>query len=89
MTITSDEILMVAGLIGALAVIWGVISKPFKAMSDLTKSVEKLTDKMEEFKETQDMQGDMIYQLLDHASTNNNTGGMREALDRYNEFYRH
>ena len=89
MTITSEEIIALAGIIGAIGVIWTFASKPFKAMADLTKSVEKLTDKMDEMKETQDMQGDMIYQLLDHASTNNNTGGMREALDRYNEFYRH
>ena len=89
MTITSDQILMVAGLIGALAVIWGVVSKPIVAMRELKTSVDNLTAKMEEVKETADMQGDMIYQLLNHASTNNNTGGMQEALDRYNEFYRH
>jgi len=89
MTITSDQIIAVAGLIGALAVIWGVLSKPFKAIQELQKSMDKLTESMEDVKETVDMQGDMIYQLLNHAATNNNTGGMQAALDKYNEFYRH
>lgn len=89
MTITSDQILAIAGLIGALGVIYGVISKPVKAMKELTDSVEKLTESVADIKETVDMQGDMVYQLLEHASTNNNTGGMADALNRYNEFFRH
>ena len=35
------------------------------------------------------VQGDMVYQLLSHAATNNNSGGMRDALDKYNAYYRH
>lgn len=89
MTFSTEQILAFASLLGALAVIWGVISKPIKAVRDLQDSVTKLTDKVDEIKEVQDMQGDMVYQLLDHAASNNNTGGMRQALERYNEFYRH
>lgn len=33
------------------------------------------------------MQGKMIYQMLDHMATNNNTGGMRKYLQEYSEFY--
>ena len=89
MTITSEQIIAIASVLGALAVIYGVVSKPFKALEELKKSVDNLSESMDEYKEVQDMQGDMIYQLLDHVSTNNNTGGMREALDKYNAFYRH
>ena len=89
MTFSTEQILAFASLLGALAVIWGVISKPIKAVRDLQDSVTKLADKVDEIKEVQDMQGDMVYQLLDHAASNNNTGGMHQALQRYNEFYRH
>lgn len=33
------------------------------------------------------MQGKMIYQMLDHMATNNNTGGMKKYLQEYSEFY--
>ena len=33
------------------------------------------------------MQGKMIYQMLDHLATNNNTGGMKKYLQEYSEFY--
>lgn len=89
MTITVEDILTIAGIIGAIGVIYTAISKPFKAVREVKESIDKLTESMDDIKETVDMQGDMIYQLLDHASTNNNTGGMQEALNKYNEFFRH
>lgn len=33
--------------------------------------------------------GDMIYQMLDHMATDNNSGGMKQALNEYNAYYRH
>ena len=89
MTITVEDILTIAGIIGAIGVIYTAISKPFKAVKEVKESIDKLTESMDDMKETVDMQGDMIYQLLNHASTNNNSGGMQEALNKYNEFFRH
>lgn len=89
MTISTDEIITIASVLGALAVIWGIISKPIKAMDELKKSVDKLTESVADMKDDVAINSDMVYQLLDHASTNNNTGGMREALDKYNAYYRH
>lgn len=89
MTITSEQIIGIAGLIGAIAVIWGVVSKPFKAVKEIKESVDKLTESMDKFGKTQQMQGDMVYQLLDHAATNNNTGEMQRALQQYNAYFRH
>ena len=89
MTITSDQIIMIAGLLGAIAVIWGIVSKPFKAINDIKDKVDKMSDDMNGIIEAQDVQSDMISALLTHAATNNNTGGMQEALDKFQSFYRH
>ena len=43
-------------------------------------------DKLKPIKDDLKIQSDMIYQLLDHASTNNNTGGMKARLDKYIEY---
>jgi len=89
MTITSEMIITAGAVIGALAVIYGFASKPFKAMQDLKKSVDDLAKNVDEMREDLAMNGDMVYQLLNHAATNNNTGGMQESLDKYNAYYRH
>ena len=87
--ISAQDVITLAAIIAAAGGIYAFISKPFKAVRDLKDSVDSLTEKVDKIKEVQDMQGDMVYQLLDHAASNNNTGGMRQALERYNEFYRH
>ena len=89
MTITTDQIIAVAGVIGALGVIWAVVSKPFKAIEELKKSVDDLTKNVTDMQDDLKMNGDMVYQLLNHASTKNNTGEMQRALNQYNEYFRH
>lgn len=88
MTITTEQIIAIASVIGAISVIWAVISKPFKTMDELKKSVDKLTESVSDMKDDVSMNSDMVYQLLNHASTNNNSGGMKEALDKYNAYFR-
>lgn len=88
MTISAEQIIAIAGVISALGVIWAVISKPFKAVEDLKKSVDKLNETVTDMKDDVSMNSDMVYQLLNHASTNNNSGGMKEALDKYNAYFR-
>jgi hypothetical protein len=34
------------------------------------------------------MLSNMTYQMLDHMATNNNTGGMKKALDEFNAYQR-
>lgn len=88
MTINSEQIIAIAGVISALGVIWAVISKPFKAVEELKTSVDKLNETVTDMKDDVSMNSDMVYQLLNHASTNNNSGGMKEALDKYNAYFR-
>ena len=89
LTITSQQILAAAALIGALSAIWAVVSKPFKAMRDITKRLDNIETKLTALGKAVDIQGDMVYQLLDHAATNNAAGEMQRALDQYNKVFRH
>jgi len=88
-TISIQDIITLAAIIAAVGGIYAVVSKPFKAMHDVKDSLEKITETVEDISEDQKVQGDMIYQLLSHAATNNNTGEMQRALNQYNEYFRH
>ena len=89
LTISIQDIITLAAVIGAIGGIYAIVSKPFKTMREVKDALKDLTESVSDIKETVDMQGDMVYQLLNHAATNNNTGGMQEALDKYNAWYRH
>jgi hypothetical protein len=89
MTITSDQIVAIASVLGALAVIYGIVSKPFKAIEELKESMEEVKESVESIDKAVMLHGDMIYELLEHASTNNNTGGMAEVKRRFDAEYRH
>ena len=89
MTITTDQIIMIAGVLGAISVIYGIASKPFKAIEELKKSVDNMSEQVDKIDKAVMLHGDMIYELLEHASTNNNTGGMAEVKRRFDAEYRH
>ena len=59
-----------------------------KMLSNDKEHLAKLDDAIDKLQESTDIQGDMIYAMLSHMATNNNTGGMQNALDKYNSFYR-
>ena len=88
-TISSQQIIAVAALIGAVTAIWAVVSKPFKTIKDISERLEKLDGKISTLSKSVEIQGDMVYQLLDHAATNNNSGEMKRALSDYSAAYRH
>ena len=88
-TITGEQIIAIAGLLGAISAIWAVASKPFKTMKDISERLSKMEAKITKISRSVDIQGDMVYQLLDHAATQNNTGEMQRCLDEYNATFRH
>lgn len=56
----------------------------------IVSSISKMFDKkLEPIKKDISMLSDVTYQMLDHMATNNNTGGMKEVLNKYNEYGRH
>lgn len=88
-TITGQQIIAFAGLLGAISAIYAIASRPFKTMKDISDRLTKMEEKLTKMSRSVDIQGDMVYQLLDHAATQNNTGEMQRALDEYNAVFRH
>lgn len=89
MTITTEQIIGIASVLGALAVIYGIVSKPFKDISDIKDSLKEVDESVKKIDKAVMLHGDMIYELLEHAATNNNTGGMAEVKKRFDAEYRH
>ena len=87
--VSAQDIITLASIIGAIAVVWNFGKKPFDAIKKISTDVESIGKKVDKIQQDQQKQGDMVYQLLSHAATNNNTGEMRRALDEYNEYFRH
>ena len=86
---TAQDIITLAAIIGAISVVWKFGKKPFDDIEEIKTSLGKITEAVADIKADGQKQGDMVYQLLNHAATNNNTGEMRRALDEYNAYFRH
>lgn len=63
-------------------------SKVLQMLDNDKKHLAKLDTAIDKLQESTDIQGDMIYAMLSHMATNNATGQMQTALDKYNAFYR-
>ena len=59
-----------------------------KMLSNDKQRLDKLDEAIDKLQESTDVQGDMIYAMLSHMATNNATGQMQSALDKYNAYYR-
>ena len=79
-------ITLISGICTALSTILG---KWIDAKSGMTKDVKEIKADISDLKENDRKNGDMIYQVLDHLATNNNSGEMKRALNDYNAFFRH
>ena len=91
----SDTVL-VAIISGVVSLVINFGSKWLDKKNGLKHDIDKIADDIKEIKsdvavlkQNDDKNGDMIYQMLDHLATDNNTGGMKKALDDYNKFFRH
>ncbi len=92
---------VVAGLRLAIQPIANAIKKRQQEKEETQAQIDALTKLTEETQHLQalqvkdqermsdrlDMLSDMTYQLLSHAATNNNTGGMQTALDKYVKYF--
>ena len=68
----------VATVIAIITAFWVFTERVIKAYKDMMKPL----------REDMLMLSNMTYQMLDHLSTNNNTGGMKKALDDFNAYQR-
>ena len=77
----------IIGCIGALGS--AIVPKLIDNHFGIGKDIKDIKQDVCQLKKDTTMNSDMIYQILDHLSTNNNTGGMSKALNKYNEYFRH
>lgn len=84
-----DNTVLIALITGICTLLSTVLSKLIDNWSGLTRNVKEIKEDIYELKQNDKKNGDMIYQVLDHLATNNNTGEMKRALNEYNAFFRH
>ena len=68
----------VATVMAIITAFWVFTERVIKAYKDMMKPL----------REDMLMLSNMTYQMLDHLSTNNNSGGMKKALDDFNAYQR-
>lgn len=84
-----SDTVMVALISGAVTLITNIGFRWIDSKSGMKKDLADIKQDVAELKANDQKNGDMIYQMLDHLSTNNNTGEMKRALDQYNNYFRH
>lgn len=84
----SDTVL-VALISGAVSLLINFGSKWLDSKNGIVKDIKEIKNSVAELKDTNQMNSDMIYQILDHLATENNTGEMKRALNEYNAHFRH
>ena len=84
-----DSTVLIAMITGICTLLSTVLSKWIDSKSGMRKDVTEIKEDIGVLKENDRKNGDMIYQMLDHLATNNNTGGMKKCLDDYNTYFRH
>ena len=84
----SDTVL-VALISGAVSLLINFGSKWLDSKNGIVKDIKEIKNSVAELKDTNSMNSDMIYQILDHLATENNTGEMKRALNEYNAHFRH
>lgn len=84
-----DNAVLIALISGVCTLLSTVLSKMIDAKSGMAKDVKDIKNNISDLKQNDEINGDMIYQMLDHLASNNNTGEMKRALDEYNKHFRH
>ena len=83
----SDTVL-VAIISGIVSLLVNFGSKWLDRKNGLAADISEIKDAVNDLKDNDGIYGDMVYQMLDHLATNNNTGEMKRALNQYNAFFR-
>lgn len=76
--------------IGQVAAALAVITAFWTFYQKVNKSIKDTFDeKLDPLKKDVEMISDVVYQMLDHMATSNNTGAMKQTLNDYNKYSRH
>lgn len=84
----SDTVL-VALISGAVSLFINFGSKWLDNKNGIAKDIKDIKSDVTTLRENDKKNGDMIYTMLSHMATGNETGEMKRALNEYNEYFRH
>lgn len=84
-----DNTTVIALITAVCTMLSTIISKWIDSKSGMSKDIKEIKSDVEALKSNDEKNGDMIYQVLKHLATNNNSGQMQRALDEYNDYFRH
>lgn len=83
-----SEAVTLALIGGAISLGVAIAPKVLDHIYGTGKTIDRMSKDIADLKGTSDINSTMIYNMLDHMSTNNNTGGMKKCLDEYNAYFR-
>lgn len=83
------EALQIAVVGGVISLCTAIIPKLIDNHYGIGKDIKDIKYDVAELKDNDKINGDMIYQMLDHLATENNSGEMKRALNEYNAHFRH
>lgn len=83
-----SDTIVVALISGIVSLIVNFGSKWLDRKNGLAADINDIKESLDDLKQNDGIYGDMVYQMLDHLATNNNTGEMKRALNQYNAFFR-
>lgn len=83
-----SEAMTIALIGGAVSLCTAIIPKLIDHTSGIGKDIKDIKNDVSQLKKDTSMNSDMVYQILDHLSSQNNSGEMKRALTEYNKYFR-
>lgn len=84
-----SDTVIVAVISGIVSLVVNLGSKYLDNKNGIAKDIKEIKSNVNTLRENDKKNGDMIYTMLSHMATGNETGEMKRALNEYNEYFRH
>ena len=84
-----SDTVIVAVISGIVSLVVNLGSKYLDNKNGIAKDIKDIKSDVNTLSENDKKNGDMIYTMLSHMATGNESGEMKRALNEYNEYFRH
>ena len=84
-----SDTVIVAVISGIVSLVVNLGSKYLDNKNGIAKDIKDIKSDVNTLRENDKKNGDMIYTMLSHMATGNESGEMKRALNEYNEYFRH
>lgn len=84
-----SDTVIVAVISGIVSLVVNLGSKYLDNKNGIVKDIKDIKSDVNTLRENDKKNGDMIYTMLSHMATGNESGEMKRALNEYNEYFRH